>query len=135
MPIAAVNRTAIARNPDFMLMLCFAITVSSLPRKPDITIYIISANVVVFIPPPVLHGDEPINIRKIVNAFPVCVSAVWLIDEKPAVELAITDWNILFKSFLPAFIPSNAAELNSQIKKNSVPNVISDRETISTILV
>ena len=60
--VAPSISTAIARKPFLMLMLCMPTSISSLPRKPDQHISTITANVVVLIPPPVLHGDEPINI-------------------------------------------------------------------------
>ena len=42
-------------------------------------------NVVVLIPPPVEHGDAPININKIVNRYALGVSRLWSKEQNPAV--------------------------------------------------
>ena len=106
-----------------------------MPRSPETPISIKRANVVVFIPPPVLHGDAPTNIIMHVKVLPVDDSRVWSTEEKPAVELAIIDWNMLLRSFLPPLIPENARELNSDARKKNVPNTIIAAVIISTILV
>ena len=95
----------------------------------------ITANVVVFIPPPVLHGDEPINIIIAEFTMPAGDSNVWSKDEYPAVELAVTAWNMLLSSFSPPLSPLIAAELNSDARKKNVPTVIIVSDTTSTALV
>ena len=74
--ISAKAATAIARKPVLMFMLCLNIIISSLPRRPDTAIQKSRANVVVFIPPPVPPGDEPINIRMHVYITPAGDSLV-----------------------------------------------------------
>ena len=86
-------------------------------------------------PPPVLPGDEPINMSMHVRILPDDDIAVWSIDEKPAVELAITAWNMLFKSFCPPFMPAKAGEFHSDASIKNMPNSIKIGVMHSTIFV
>ena len=81
----AENAIAVALYTVFLFNLCLLIVVSVCPAKTLITVDIITAIVVVLIPPPVEEGEAPINISIIVMIFVISYS--WSIgtEKKPAV--------------------------------------------------
>ena len=81
----AENAIAVALYTVFLFNLCLLIVVSVYPAKTLITVDIITAIVVVLIPPPVEEGEAPININMIVIIFVIAYSFSIGTEKNPAV--------------------------------------------------
>ena len=91
--------------------------------------------VVVFIPPAVLAGDPPINIKKTVKIVEDSVNPVWFIEENPAV-LVVTDWKNEFVILSKKLKFFKVFELEySKMKNAIVPKISNPKVITKTILV